>query len=126
MTDTVSIIKERLDVADTRIANYTDMPDPTPNSPYRIIDATPGMPTDRILAGQARLLTQTIYIYNVSNTRVGATRIAQHAIAILDAQKIDGRLMWVSQVSEPDEDMSNPSEYRYSSVIEIVTKVRKN
>ena len=59
----------------------------------------------------------------VSNTQEGARQIARLAASTLDAAPLAEALLTVTYVSSPIEDRDDPSEWRWSSTVEVVHHV---
>lgn len=55
----------------------------------------------------------------VSNTQVGARNLSRRVTDTLDSRLLGGSLLRVRFVSQPIEDRDDPSEWRWSSTVEV-------
>ena len=98
-----------------------DSPDLTSlTGPLVIVYGGAGNPWNRRYGATSQTSQHVWRLVCVSNTQRGARIIAQHVRAALDGQPVEGTVALVRHISQPIEDRDDPTEWRWSSTVEIV------
>ena len=88
--------------------------------PLAVVHGGAGSPWNRRYGATAQSRQIVWRVMCVSNTIAGANIIAQHVRAAIDGQPIEGTVALVRHISQPIEDRDDPTEWRWSSTVEIV------
>ena len=90
-----------------------------PTGAHVIIYGGSRTPVDVRLDGQTHARQSDWSILAASNNPAGCRTVTRLLTDALDGARIDGRLLRVTYVSPPIEDRDDPSEWRWSSTVEI-------
>lgn len=87
--------------------------------PYSSLHPGAGTPIHRQLSGNTPDRQATHRLMAVSNSPQGAATFAAALIDVVDGQRHDDGLLSVEYVSDPLEDHDDPSQWRWTSTLEI-------
>ena len=100
---------------------------PDASSPSVWITDGPTSLGSRMVSPAARGTTETARLVCTSSSATGATALAAFVALTLDGQRLDGALLRCPLVTEALEDRTDPTEYRWSSSVDVErTTPRRN
>lgn len=119
MTDNTPALVALLEAIDPRIAVFDGSPQGALAGPQMHVHGGTRTPENRRYCVGTPNRGTVWLVVCVSNTSTGARTLARLVTDALDGARIAGSMLRVRLVSTPIEDRDDPSEWRWSSTVEI-------
>ena len=119
MTDNTPALVALLEAIDPRIAVFDGSPQGALAGPQMHVHGGTRTPENRRYCVGTPNRSTVWLVVCVSNTQAGARTLSRRVTDTLDSRILGGSLLRVRFVSQPIEDRDDPSEWRWSSTVEI-------